>query len=207
VQNRPHALVLAAGRGRRFGGDKLLAPYRGRPLLSHVLDLVAAGSRTQIFEGGHVVVAAEDAAVQMLCGKAGLTAVLNDAPALGLSHSLRLGLQAVEKLTSNAGGAVLVLLGDQPLVRLEVVEKMIAEYQSTSAAVVRPRYHNQPSTPGHPVLLDQSTWHLVSKLQGDRGFADLLVLPSIATVTIDVSGNNPDVDTPADLRALEETPQ
>jgi molybdenum cofactor cytidylyltransferase len=205
VQSRPHGLVLAAGRGRRFGGDKLLAHYRGRPLLLHVLDLVAASCRDQIFDRGHVVIAAGDDAAQALCRKAGLTAVLNDAPTLGLSHSLRLGLQAIEMLTRNEGSAALVFLADQPLVRLEVVEQVIAAYRSTGAPVVRPRYHNQPNAPGHPVLLDQSTWSLASTLQGDRGLADLLVSPSIETVIIDVPGGNPDVDTPADLHALEET--
>ena len=204
---RAHALVLAAGRSRRFGGDKLLAPYRGRPLLSHVLDVVAEGCKREVFDSGHVVVAVDDAAAQMLCQKAGLPAVLNDAPGLGLSHSLRLGLEALEKLTRNESGAVLVFLGDQPLVRLEVVEAVIAGYRSSSAAVVRPRYQTQPSVPGHPALLDRSTWHLASNLQGDRGLADLLASASIETVMVDVSGDNPDVDTLADLHALEETPQ
>lgn len=200
-------MVLAAGRGRRFGGDKLLAPYRGRPLLSHVLDVVAEGRRRQVFDSGHVVVAMDDDAAQMLCQKAGLTAVLNDAPGLGLSHSLRLGLEALEKLTPNESGAVLVFLGDQPLVRLEVAEKVIAGYRASRAAVVRPRYQTHPSVPGHPTLLDRSTWHLARNLQGDRGLADLLVSASIETVAIDVPGDNPDVDTQADLHALEETPR
>jgi CTP:molybdopterin cytidylyltransferase MocA len=203
----PHALVLAAGRGRRFGGDKLLAPYRGRPLLSHVLDVVAEGCSRQVLDSGLVVVAVNDDAAQILGQKAGLTAVLNDAPGLGLSHSLRLGLEALEPLTRNEGGAVLIFLGDQPLVQLGVVERVIAAYRSSGAAVVRPRYQAHPSVPGHPTLLDRSTWHLARNLQGDRGLADLLVSASIETVTIDVPGDNPDVDTQADLHALQETPR
>jgi CTP:molybdopterin cytidylyltransferase MocA len=204
---RAHALVLAAGSGRRFGGDKLLAPYRGRPLLSHVLDVVAEGCSRQVFDSGQVVVAVDDDATQTLCQKAGLTAILNDAPGLGLSHSLRLGLQTVERLTRTGGGAVLVFLGDQPLVRLEVVQEVIAAYRSSGAAVVRPRYQTDASVPGHPALLDRSTWHLASNLEGDRGLADLLVSASIETVTVDVPGDNPDIDTVADLHALEETSQ
>jgi CTP:molybdopterin cytidylyltransferase MocA len=149
----------------------------------------------------------DDDPAQMLCQKAGLTPVLNDAPSLGLSHSLRLGLEALEKLTPNERGAVLVFLGDQPLVRLEVAEQVLARYRASSAAVVRPRYQTNPDIPGHPTLLDRSTWHLARNLQGDRGLADLLVSASIETVTIDAPGDNPDVDTQDDLHALEEAPR
>jgi CTP:molybdopterin cytidylyltransferase MocA len=203
---RAHALVLAAGQGRRFGGDKLLALYRGRPLLSHVLDVVAEGCRRRVFEGGHVVVGVDDDVARTLCQKVGLNAVLNDAPELGLSHSLRLGLDALEKLTPKEVGAVLIFLGDQPRVRLEVVEEVMAAYGASSAAVVRPRYQAHPDVPGHPTLLDRSTWRLARGLEGDRGFAGL-DSASLETVTVDVTGDNPDVDTQADLHALEETPQ
>jgi CTP:molybdopterin cytidylyltransferase MocA len=202
---RAQALVLAAGQGRRFGGDKLLALYRGRPLLEHVLDLVAEGCRRRVFDGGHVVVGVDDDVARSLCQKAGLQAVLNDAPELGLSHSLRLGLDALDKVTSKEGGAVLVFLGDQPLVRLEVAEKVITAYRVSNAAVVRPRYQRHPDIPGHPTLLDRSTWHLARGLRGDRGLAALLASASLETVTVDVPGDNPDVDTQADLHALEET--
>ena len=34
--------VMAGGRGRRFGGDKALAPYHGRPLIEHAIAALAA---------------------------------------------------------------------------------------------------------------------------------------------------------------------
>ena len=33
----PHALLLAAGTVHRFGSHKLLALWRGRPLVAHVI--------------------------------------------------------------------------------------------------------------------------------------------------------------------------
>ena len=204
---RAYALVLAAGQSRRFGGDKLQALYRGRPLLSHVLDVVGEARRRQVLDGGYVVVAADDTAARTLCRDAGLTPVVNDSAHLGLSHSLRLGLDALEEITSQQRGAALVFLGDQPLVQLSVVEKMMAAYGASSAAVVRPRYQNHPGVPGHPVLLDRSIWHLARGLDGDRGLAGPLQSASVETVTVDIPGDNPDVDTVADLHALEETSQ
>ena len=37
-----HVILLAAGSSRRFGGNKLLAPWRGRPLYRYGLHTLAA---------------------------------------------------------------------------------------------------------------------------------------------------------------------
>lgn len=199
-------LVLAAGKGLRFGGGKLIASYRGRPLLSHVLDVVGAARKRRILKGGCAVVSAEDEDSRALVEKAGLEAVLNDAPSQGLSRSLQLGLAALERRTPGEPyvGAALVFLADQPLVRLGVVEGLVAAWRAGDAGIFRPRYAARPDTPGHPVLLNRSVWHLAQQLDGDHGFGGLAAHGSVRVVTLDVPGDNPDVDTPADLQALEE---
>jgi molybdenum cofactor cytidylyltransferase len=199
-------LVLAAGKGLRFGGGKLLASYRGRPLLSHVLDVVRAAVERRILKGGCAVVSAEDEDSRALVEQAGLEAVLNDAPGQGLSRSLQLGLTALERRRTGEAyvGAALVFLADQPLVRLDVVEALVAAWRAGDAGIFRPRYATRPDTPGHPVLLNRSVWPLARQLDGDHGFASLAEHGSIRVVTLDVPGDNPDIDTPADLQALEE---
>jgi CTP:molybdopterin cytidylyltransferase MocA len=196
---RAHALILAAGQGRRFGGGKLHALYRGRPLLSYVLDVVGIARTRGLLDGGHVVVAAGDERALTLARAYGLDAVINDAPELGLSHSVQLGLAELEAGTINETGAALVFLGDQPLVRIEVVEALVTK----GGSIVRPRYQARPDAPGHPVLLARSIWARALQLEGDRGFGALLDSSSPEAVTLDVTGDNPDVDTLADLNALE----
>ena len=197
------ALVLAAGMGRRFGGGKLHALYRGKPLLSYVLDVVAAARQRGLIDGGHVVIAAGDDRAAVLAGAAGLGSTVNDAPGLGLSHSLGLGLDALQE--SAAVGAALIFLGDQPLVRLEVVEALIGRWRAGGEEIVRPRYHGRPDAPGHPALLTRPVWHNHRRLQGDHGFASLPGLSSFKTAFLDVPGDNPDIDTMADLVGLEES--
>lgn len=199
---RVHALILAAGRSRRFGGGKLHALYRGQPLLSHVLDVVEVARKRGLLDGGHVVLAAGDERALSLARARGLGAVLNDAPELGLSHSVRLGLTALEAPAIDAGAA-LVFLGDQPLVRADVVEALIAAWRHGTGPIIRPRYEARPNAPGHPVLLARSIWARAGELEGDRGFSVLLDSSPPETVLLDVKGDNPDVDTRADLNALE----
>ena len=199
-------LVLAAGKGLRFGGGKLLASYQGRPLLSHVLDVVRAACERGILKGGCAIISADDRDSRALVEEAGIEPVLNDAPGRGLSHSLQLGLGALERRKTGEpyAGAALVFLADQPLVRLGVVEGLVAAWRAGSAGIFRPRYEARPDTPGHPVLLNRSVWHLAHQLDGDHGFAGLADHGSVSVVTLDVPGDNPDIDTPADLQALEE---
>ena len=197
------ALVLAAGMGSRFGGGKLHALYRGKPLLSYVLDVVAAARQRGLIDGGHVVIAAGDDRAAVLAGGAGLSSTVNDAPGLGLSHSLGLGLDALQH--SAGVGPALIFLGDQPLVRLEVVEAVVGRWRVRGEDIVRPRYRGRPDAPGHPALLTRAVWHEHRRLQGDHGFASLPGVSSFKTAFLDVPGDNPDIDTMADLVGLEES--
>lgn len=199
-----YGLVLAAGQGRRFGGGKLLASFRGRPLLSYTLGVVAEACQCRLLAGGNVVIAFDDHRARELVEAASLFPVLNTAPHLGLSHSIQLGLEGLE---SNAEpvGAALVFLGDQPLVRLPVIEALVTSWQKESGKVVRPRYRGNPHVPGHPTLLDRSIWPLARRLEGDRGLSGLLDSATVNQLLVTVSGDNPDVDTQADLQTLEES--
>jgi CTP:molybdopterin cytidylyltransferase MocA len=137
--------------------------------------------------------------VAALAREAGAATVVNHTPARGLSSSLRCGLAA---LGPDAGAAI-VLLGDQPLVRLDVLAALVAAWRDGRGMLVRPRYAEACAEPGHPVLLDRSVWPLAERLEGDAGLGQLLPPGSPGVVLIDVAGRNPDVDTPADLRTLE----
>ncbi len=192
------AVILAAGRGRRFGGAKLLAEWRGRPLLGHVLDVVAAARASGFLADARVVMAADDAGVAALSRSAGVPCVVNPAADQGLSTSLRCGLAA---LPADAGAA-LVLLGDQPMIRLDVIARLAATWRAGGDPVLRPRYAGAPDAPGHPVLLGRAVWPLADRLEGDAGLGALFASGAAGVTIVDVPGTNPDIDTPADLHAL-----
>jgi CTP:molybdopterin cytidylyltransferase MocA len=191
-------LILAAGAGSRFGGAKLTALLRGRPLVAHVLDVGGRARAAGLLSELRIVIAPGADAVSRLAGQAGAATVVNEAPERGLSSSLRRGLVALPD-----AGAAVVLLADQPLVRLDIIALLVAAWHERLGVMIRPRYAEAPNEPGHPVLLDRSVWPLADRLEGDAGVGKLLPAGAPGVAVIDVTGRNPDVDVPADLHSLE----
>jgi molybdenum cofactor cytidylyltransferase len=195
--------VLAAGRAQRFGGAKLMAPFQGRPLIAHVLEVVKAAKSSGLISEACAIVPEDDEPLRSLVRHAGLLSVPNDNPALGISQSLRLGLAALTVGYGERIGAAMVLLGDQPLVRLDTLGVLIRGWRHGQGRMLRPRYADSPEVPGHPVLLDRSIWPLTETITGDCGLGTVLPPDASGVVLLDLPGANPDIDTPADLRSLE----
>ncbi len=122
--------MLAAGAGSRFGGGKLLAPIGGRPILQHVLDALAAAGIDDVVVVLGVDAAAIEAAIEWRAERR----VVNPDPARGLSSSLPLGFETI----GPGAGAVLVALGDQPLVSVEVIQALLDAPASTGRPIVVP---------------------------------------------------------------------
>jgi CTP:molybdopterin cytidylyltransferase MocA/SAM-dependent methyltransferase len=192
---RAAAVVLAAGSGSRFGGGKLLAELEGRPVLQHVLDRVAAAGLTDV-----VVVLGEDAdALERAVVWRAERRVRNPDPPRGLSSSLRVGIQALD----DAAEAALIVLGDQPMVPVEAIRAVLSAGPDDARPIVVPVY---PSDGGrNPVLLGRAAFRLAAEATGDRGLGPIIAahpeLVREVPVSADV-GQNPDVDTRADLVAL-----
>ncbi len=195
--------MLAAGRSSRFGGDKLLAPWRGQPLLVRTLAAVRAAVEAGSLAGGCVVVPTGREELAELVRAVGFEPVANAAAATGLASSLRAGIGWLEQVVPEGGpAAAVIFLGDQPLVRPEVVARLVATWVRDRAAAVRPRYAGASAEPGHPLLLDRAYWPLATALTGDAGVGPALSAHGVAIAIVDVPGRNPDVDTPADLTDL-----
>jgi CTP:molybdopterin cytidylyltransferase MocA len=124
-----------------------------------------------------------------------------------LSWTLRTG---VEYLKSHSAAdtkqALLVCLGDQPMLRLDVIRALVECWSQGGALAVRPSYRDAPGEPGHPLLVDKSLWHLAGEMRGEAGFGPVLSHHAVNVRTILVGGSNPDVDTPDDLKNLDGKP-
>ncbi len=184
-------MLLAAGSGRRFGGDKLLAQ------LADGTPIAVATTAMLVATLPHVVaVVRPDAAI--------LTAVLRERGAdvvlcphadEGMGTSLAWGVAAASGWTG-----WIVALADMPFVQPATV-RMLAAAVAGGAALAAPRYEGRR---GHPVCFGLSYREALLALRGDRGGRDLLCAAEnlLHVVDCDDPGVLVDIDTPLELERL-----
>jgi molybdenum cofactor cytidylyltransferase len=184
------AVVLAAGAGSRFAGSaaKLLADFRGRPLLVWaVAAAVEAGLDETI-----VVTGAVD--LDHALADAGLlsrvTVLTNSDWAAGQATSLAL---AVDAARAAGHEAVVVGLGDQPLIPAEAWRRVAAG--SPDHPIVVATYGGKRR---NPVRLDHGIWDELPRT-GDAGGRVLMAGRPELIGEVACPGEPVDVDTMEDL--------
>jgi len=159
------AIILAAGRGTRFGEEpKLLAPIGGKPLVRRVAEAaaVSAADPVIVVTGHH----SEDvaAALQGLP----VTIVHNARYADGLSTSVKTGFSALPPEAE----AALVLLGDMPSVTAKLIDGLVSAWHDRGEpAAIVPTFEGQR---GNPVLISRALEPLIHRLSGDTGAGPVL---------------------------------
>jgi len=195
------AVVLAAGQGARFGGDKLLAALDGAPLVAHALATAFASPARRVFvtvgQDARLRAAAEATAARLdATGRLVLVTVEN--PMAGMGASLAAGIAA---LPTDAEGAF-VFLGDMPRVDPATPARLVPAL-TTPDMVVTPTFQGRR---GHPVLFGAGWFAALRALRGDEGARALLESAGacLARVPLEDPGIHLDVDRPEDLtRAVE----
>ena len=141
-------VIMASGMGNRFGGNKLMADFLGRPLIARILDA------TEGLFAKRVVVTRHESVTE-LCKEQGIPVVLHDLP--HRSDTVRLGLEAIGDVER-----CMFCPGDQPLLSKETIASLLLSAVSNPEAIWRPCCDGAP---GAPVLFPQ--W----------AFPELLTLP------------------------------
>ena len=183
------AVVLAAGAGHRYGGDKLLAQYRGRPLLQWTLKkwddhpLVSSV----------VLVVQPDASEVIQIGShfAKVTPIENPLWAKGIGTSLAAGIR------KTAGYGVLVGLADTPFFEDSTLEKVVP----SSGDETRIRVPVYQGVPGHPKYFPNWCFEELQSLTGDEGAKSVIrrYPKESRELMCDDPGILKDFDTPADF--------
>ena len=183
------AVVLAAGRSRRMGTQKLLLPFAGSTVLGHIVDQLAGSS----VAGTLVVVGPEHADIQAALTGRPIRFAANPAVESEMLDSLRCGLRA---LPEDCRG-FLVCLGDQPGISPELVGALMEAFESAGGGVVAPLHAGRR---GHPVLIGMEHRDRILAQYDDVGLRGLLRDPEVRVTEVPWRESLEDLDSPEDYR-------
>jgi molybdenum cofactor cytidylyltransferase len=186
-------VILAAGRSRRMGCFKPLLPFRGRPLLEHVLAAARESDLTPLC----VVLGLRAAEIQAEVDMDGVEVVVNTEFAAGQAGSLAAGLIQVESRCT----AAMFLLGDQPLVTPRLIDSLIHAHRRRTAAITLPIFQGRR---GNPVIVAARLFPELLRIEGDTGARALFAAheSEIQRVAVEDPAVLLDVDHPSDYDRL-----
>lgn len=188
---RPTIIVPAAGRGSRFGGPvhKLQQPLDGNTVLACT---VARAVQSQL----PVVVVTTPPLVHLVTGllaRRDIVLLSEEEAARGMGATIATGVSE----RSGAPGW-LVLPGDMPRVRPDTLLAVAAALEEHPVAYAQHRGHR-----GHPVGFAAELYSELIQLSGDDGARRVMLRYPALGREVDDPGVLLDVDTPADLAALQ----
>ena len=180
-------VIMASGMGKRFGGNKLMADFHGKPMIQRALDA------TEGLFSQRVVVTRHES-VAKLCQGQNIDVILHDLP--NRNDTVRLGLEALGDLDG-----CMFVPGDQPLLRQETIAMLLDAWRESPECILRPVYED---TEGSPVLFPAWAFPELKNLPEGKGGG--AVMKNHPHDVHRVSVSNPfelaDADTPEMLELL-----
>ena len=184
-------IILSAGESKRMGTPKQLLPWRKTFILQQVIENAQASRLGMILLvlGSH---ADEIAGKIKISSKTRI--VVNQDYKEGMSSSVKCGVNNAPAETE----AYMFLLGDQPSIDPDIINKLIDCYQTDKHGIIIPVYDGRR---GHPVVFDVKYKQELLAI-GDGG-AKIVVgnhIRDILEVHVDSVDVLTDIDTPQDYR-------
>lgn len=186
-------IVLAAGGSSRLGQPKQLLQFRGKTLLKHAAEAMAAS----ICDPTVVVLGAETARLAGEMEGLSVFQCRNENWRSGMSSSIKTGLAKLIEIAPEID-AVIISLCDQPFVTAEMLNRFGEKFAAGGASVVAAKYKG---VVGVPALFSRELFGELSRLVGDKGARDL-IRNRVDIETIDLPEAAFDIDTPYDAFRL-----
>ncbi len=187
-------VLMASGESRRFGDNKLLAPFHGEPLICRIL----AATDSSLF--ARRVVVTRHSEITKLCGGMGIPTVLHSFPYR--SDTVRLGLEALD---DNPPDGCMFCPCDQPFLSKDTIENMIQAFMGEPEYIYRLSWNG---TPGSPLIFPRKYFAELKHLPQGKGGSCLLQSYPEQVRYIEAASHweLKDIDTREDLEMMEKNP-
>jgi molybdenum cofactor cytidylyltransferase len=185
------AMILAAGESRRMGQPKLLLPFGEKTIIETIVEKVVSSKVNNTL----VVLGSEREEVEKNIKNFSVKVAFNPDYRKGMLSSVLCGFKTLPEETQ----AVVIVLGDQPSVSKEVIDKIVDAYQKTGKGIVLPVYEKER---GHPVIIDMKYKDEVENLSPDIGLRGTVYShpEDILEVEVDTPEILQDIDDEVDYR-------
>lgn len=181
-------VIMASGASRRFGSNKLLAPFLDKPMILRALDATQGLFTRRVVITRHIAVAE-------LCAARGVEVVLHTLPKR--SDTIKTGLEAIGDVA-----CCLFCPGDQPLLRRDTVAALLEQWQQNPTCIHRAAWGDNT---GSPVLFPSHFFGELKALQGEEGGGRVMARhpEQVVAVQARAAEELTDADTPELLARLE----
>ena len=191
LHKKIEVLILAAGSSTRMGKAKMLLPYGN----STIIEQVVKQALDSAPHGITVVLGKDYEPIQKLLAEHHVRFVINEKHSLGMFSSVKCGVAAIPEGTD----AVMILLGDQPMIDSRVLTLMIETSRNSEKGIFVACYGKKR---GHPILFKRKYMEEIMNLPPEKSLRDILeTYPyDIEEVETGDPGILRDIDTPDDYR-------
>lgn len=181
-------VIMASGEGKRFGGNKLMADFGGKPMIWRALVATEGIFYRRIVVTRHIEVA-------QLCRQLGVEVLLHDLP--HRSDTVRLGITAVEGEVERC----MFFPGDQPLLRRETVWRMVQTGMDEKNNIWRASYGEEV---GSPVIFPRWAFEELKRLPTGKGGGVVITHhpDQVSLYPVENEWELKDADTPEELEGL-----
>ncbi len=184
-------MVLAAGESRRMNQQKLLMDYQGESFIRTIVNKISRSAADRIL----VILGSDSEKIADQIRPFKVDTVYNPNYKDGMLSTIQCGFRS---LTKNID-AVLVVLGDQPMIEVDVINLLIDSYRKSRAKIIIPVYQGKR---GHPVLIAMLFRDEIFTLNPEKGLRELIYAhhDDVYEVEVDKPGILKDIDTIEDYK-------
>jgi|TARA_B100001971_G_C17925795_1_gene400121 molybdenum cofactor cytidylyltransferase len=187
------AILLAAGESKRMGKLKQLMPFGQSTIVEQTIDnlLNSAVDETIVVLGYRA-----EEVIKTIAAKP-VRLVVNPDYKQGMGTSIITGLNLVDSRTQ----AVMLILGDQPLINRQTINRLTDVFYNHDKGIVIPTYQGKR---GHPIIFAIKYRGQLLGLKGDIGGRQIVKdhPGDILEVTVDSESIVTDIDTINDYQSL-----